>query len=66
MRRAFRGARVGRILHGFVVFVRILISLTLPNLIKFHSVGILPTIIGGDGLSRYWTDFHEIEVHFNL
>ncbi|CAL5330931.1 unnamed protein product [Camellia sinensis] len=24
-------------------------------------VGIFPTIIGGDGLSRYWTDFHEIE-----
>ncbi|GMQ00030.1 hypothetical protein CsSME_00047278 [Camellia sinensis var. sinensis] len=28
---------------------------------RSKCAGILPTIIGGDGLSRYWTDFHEIE-----
>ncbi|KAI7991974.1 Wee1-like protein kinase [Camellia lanceoleosa] len=28
---------------------------------RSKCAGIFPTIIGGDGLSRYWTDFHEIE-----
>lgn len=26
------------------------------------SAGLFPAITGGDGLSRYYTDFHEIEV----
>ncbi|KAL7198916.1 hypothetical protein ACSBR2_021249 [Camellia fascicularis] len=28
---------------------------------RSKCAGIFPTIIGGDGLSRYWTDFQEIE-----
>jgi hypothetical protein len=31
-----------------------------------QPAGFFPALIGGDGLSRYHTDFHEIKVPVNI